>query len=171
MRGSTTIRALVVAMTIALVGCGGDDGGGTDGAATVAPAGDDDTTAGAGAAETEEAAVDDGTGTGGGDASATLTLDGEPHSWTAEDMTTCEVDGIFPASADFGTPPSQGGEGPWVQFIDRGDGGVNFSAVIDGVEYMGTGSGEAEIGADGFSYSGTMGAEGAQVEAVLEVSC
>ncbi|HUG09119.1 MAG TPA: hypothetical protein VMP13_09550 [Acidimicrobiia bacterium] len=45
--------------------------------------------------------------------------------------------------------------GNWVQFIDRGDGGINFSAVLDGEEYSGTGSGEADgITSDGFSTRG-----------------
>lgn len=99
-------------------------------------------------------------------------VDGEVYTWTADQMTGCTIDGVFPASADFGVPPSQGGEGPWVQFIDRGDGGINFSAVIDGEEYSGTGSGAAaEIRSDGFTYSGPMNRNGEVLDVELDVNC
>lgn len=58
------------------------------------------------------------------------------------------------------------------EFIDRGDGGINFSAVLGGEEYSGTGSGEAdEITSDGFVYTGTMGHVGQSVDVRLEVTC
>lgn len=159
-------RLTVALLVLALVACGGGDAdpdGGTD---TPADAGD--TTA----APADTSASDDATTGSGGSAMATLTVGDDVYTWAAEDMGTCEINGIFPASADFGVPPSQGGEGPWVQFIDRGDGGVNFSALLEGEEYSGTGSGEAdEIRSDGFTYTGNMGSGGEQYEVELEVQC
>ena len=103
---------------------------------------------------------------------ATLVIGDETHTWTAEDMTNCSIDGIFPASADFGVPPSQGGQGPWIQFSDRGDGSIHLSAVFDGERYSGPGSREAdEIRADGFTYTGSMTGGGERFDVVLEVSC
>lgn len=60
----------------------------------------------------------------------------------------------------------------WVLFIDRGDGGINFSAVLGGEQYSGTGSGEAdEITSNGFTYTGTMSHDGDRIDASLEVTC
>lgn len=88
-------------------------------------------------------------------------------------MTVCEIHLVVgSANADFGVPPSQGGSGPCFQFIDRGDGGINFSAMFEGEEYSNTGSGSAdEIRSDGFSYTGEMGTGGGVVDVELEVSC
>lgn len=105
------------------------------------------------------------------DARATLTIDGEVFEWEANESTTCTIGGAMPDWAHF-----QAGEttqaGDWVQFIDRGDGGINFSAVLDGDEYSGTGSGEAdEITGNGFTYTGTMNTGGQNVDVELEVTC
>lgn len=152
------------AAALVLAACGGGDA--SDGGDTIANG------AGAGSGGSS-GTVEPGQGsTAGGEASATLTIGDQVYTWTAEDMTGCTIDGIFPASADFGVPPSQGGEGPWVQFIDRGDGGINFSAVLEGEEYAGTGSGQAdEIRSDGFTYTGSMGSSGGSVDVELEVFC
>lgn len=158
------IGALWVALIVVLAACGGGDPQGGDAAQAepVDPNGD---------------VVDAQNGsapiTGGDGAMARLVVAGEAYTWAAEQMTVCEIDGVFgPANADFGVSPSQGGSGPWVQFIDRGDGGINFSAVIDGVDHHGTGSGEAdEIRADGFSYAGTMTRDGEIVDVALDVTC
>jgi hypothetical protein len=165
-RRATAGRLAVILLVLALSGCGGDD---ADSAVT----GDNPSN---GATDTSAARIDEGIEVdqgSGGDATATLTVGDEVYTWAAEQMTVCEINGVFgPANADFGVPPSQGGTGPWVQFIDRGDGGINFSAVLEGAEYSGTGSGSAdEIRSDGFSYTGTMGTDGENVEVELEVSC
>ncbi len=164
---SIAVRLAISLLALVLVACGGDDANSTDG-------GDDRAANGSGG--TAVVGGDDGADAGetsGGGAMATLTVAGDIYTWTAEQMTVCEIDGIFgPANADFGIPPSQGGEGPWVQFIDRGDGGINFSAVIDGEEYSGTGSGEAdEVRSDGFTYTGNMTRSGERLDVELEVSC
>lgn len=165
-RGATAGKVAILLLVSILAACGGDDAGSvatgdtnSGGATDTTAAGDDIGTAG-----------DEGSG---GDASATLIVGDEVYTWTAEQMTVCEINGVFgPANADFGVPPSQGGGGPWFQFIDRGDGGINFSAVLEGAEYSGTGSGAAdEIRSDGFSYTGEMGTGGESVDVELEVSC
>jgi hypothetical protein len=166
-RRATAGRLAIILLVFVLTACGGDD---ADSAAATG-----DTTSN-GATDTSAAGADDGTAGdegSGGDATATLTVGDEVYTWTAEQMTVCEINGVFgPANADFGVPPSQGGGGPWFQFIDRGDGGINFSAVLEGEEYMGTGSGAAdEIRSDGFSYTGEMGTGGEPVAVDLEVSC
>ena len=143
----------IVVLVVALAGCGGGEADPVGGAGSQSGGG---TAAGA---DTTNANADGGdAGDSSGNSTATLTVGGDVYTWTADQMTVCEINGVFgPANADFGVPPSQGGGGPWVQFIDRGDGGVNFSAVIDGEEYSGTGSGEAdEIRPDGFDTSGSM---------------
>lgn len=156
----------IILLVLVLASCGGD---GTDSAAAGgdSSSGSTNTTAALVGGET---GADEGSGDG---AMATLTVDGEVYTWSAEEMTVCEINGVFgPANAEFGVPPSQGGTGPWVQFIDRGDGGINFSAILAGEEYSGTGPGAAdEIRSDGFSYRGTMGTGGERVEVELEVSC
>ena len=167
-RVPTSVGRLAAALLmLALVACGGGDSDSDGGTGTPTDAGDP-TAAPADTGGSDEAT----TGDSGGGAMATLTVGDEVYTWAAEDMGTCEIGGIFPANADFGVPPSQGGEGPWVQFLDRGDGGINFSAVLDGEEYSGTGSGEAdEIRSDGFSYTGSMGRGGERIEVELEVQC
>ncbi|MFP3882464.1 MAG: hypothetical protein ACLFRT_00055 [Actinomycetota bacterium] len=105
------------------------------------------------------------------DARATLTVGSDVHQWEANEWTTCTIGGGMPVWAHFQADETTQ-TGDWVQFIDRGDGGINFSAVLDGEEYAGTGSGEAdEITSDGFVYSGTMGHDGEQVDVSLEVTC
>lgn len=105
------------------------------------------------------------------DARATLTVGTDVHEWEANEWTTCTLDGAMPVWAHFQEDETTQ-TGNWVQFIDRGDGGINFSAVLDGEEYSGTGSGEAdEVTSDGFVYTGTMGHAGAQVDVTLEVTC
>lgn len=161
-RRATAGGLAIILFAGVLAACGGDD---ADSAA-----GDDDL--GNAPGDTSAVVGDDGAEASGGDATATLTIGDEVYTWTADDTTRCVIDGIFPASADFGVPPSQGGQGPWVQFTDRGDGGIHFSAVIEGREYSGTGSGEAdEIRSDGFSYTGMMGSEGERLDVELEVFC
>ena len=159
------ILALWAALFVGvLAACGGGDtqGGGAADAEFPDPNGDVADT------QNESSSV-----TGGDGSTARLEVAGEVYTWTAEEMTVCEINGIFgPANADFGVPPSQGGTGPWVQFIDRGDGGINFSAVIDGVDHYGTGSGEADdVRSDGFSYAGTMTRDGEVVDVELDVTC
>jgi hypothetical protein len=164
---TSRIQVWIGVAALVLAACGGGDGAGS---------GDTTPTTGSGSGSGgTSGTVESGqasSGGQGGDATATLTIEDQVHTWAAEDMTDCSIGGIFPASAEFGVPPSQGGEGPWVQFIDRGDGGINFSALIDGEEYSGTGSGEAdEIRSDGFSYTGMMGSNGQRLDVVLEVFC
>lgn len=159
---SMTAVLMAVLLVVVLSACGGGD---SDSRHEVS-----DTVA--------DSSADGGPDSGGNDegdasdATATLTVGADVYTWTGDQMNVCSIDGIFPANADFGVPPSQGGEGPWVQFIDRGDGGINFSAVLEGEEYAGTGSGEAdEIRSDGFTHTGTMGSGGQRFEVELEVQC
>lgn len=161
---ATLLSTLLIVLMLAA--CGGSDAESSgDGSVSADGSGD----AGGG---DDGASGNQGGETTGADAMATLTLGDEVYTWTGEDMNVCSIGGIFPANADFGVPPSQGGQGPWVQFIDRGDGGINFSALIDGQEYSGTGSGEAdEIRSDGFTYTGSMGGGGERFEVQLEVTC
>lgn len=171
-RVPTSLGRLTVALLVlALAACGGGDADSDGGTDTPADSGD---TGDATAVSTDTGtSADVTTGDSGGGAMATLTVGDNVYTWTAEQMGTCEINGIFgPANAEFGVPPSQGGEGPWVQFIDRGDGGVNFSAVLEGEEYSGTGPGEAdEIRSGGFTYTGDMGSGGERFEVELEVQC
>lgn len=166
-QGRSVTAALMALLLVAgLSACGGGDfdsgNGSSDPSADVSGGGDVDD-------RFDSGGTDDG---GASDATATLTVGADVYTWTGEQMNVCAIDGIFPANADFGVPPSQGGDGPWVQFIDRGDGGINFSAVLEGEEYSGTGSGEAdEIRSDGFTYTGMMGSGGQRVEVELEVEC
>jgi|FLYL01.1.fsa_nt_gi hypothetical protein len=154
-----TLTRLVPVLGLLLAACGaGDTGGATNPSLAVS--------------EPEQ------TGTAGrpgadGNPTAKLTAGSEVYTWTSDQANTCEIEGMLGhPSADFGIPPSQGGEGPWVQFLDRGDGGVNFSAVLEGEEYSGTGPGESEkVGTNSFRYTGTMNRSGEPVEVVLEVSC
>lgn len=105
------------------------------------------------------------------DARATLTVDGEVYEWDANEWTTCTIGGAMPVWAHFQSGETTQ-EDDWVQFIDRGDGGINFSAVLDGEEHSGTGSGEAdEITGNGFTYTGTMNRGGQSVDVTLEVTC
>lgn len=105
------------------------------------------------------------------DAQATLTVGSDVHQWEANEWTTCTLGGAMPVWVGFQEDETTQ-TGDWVQFIDRGDGGINFSAVLDGEEYSGTGSGEAdEITSDGFVYTGTMSHAGEQVDVRLEVTC
>lgn len=105
------------------------------------------------------------------DARATLTVGSDVHEWEANEWTTCTLGGAMPAWAHFQEDETTQ-TGDWVQFIDRGDGGINFSAVLGGEEYSGTGSGEAdEITSDGFVYTGTMGHAGDSIDVRLEVTC
>lgn len=86
-------------------------------------------------------------------------------------MRVCYVDQNFPANGEFREAPP-GDEGDWFQFLDRGDGGINFSAVLGGERYAGTGGGEAdEIRADGFTYTGTLNRGGEIFDVELAVSC
>lgn len=161
-----TVVSMAALLVLVLAACGGGDSGSSNGVS--------DPVADASSGERADGGTDSGGGDGreSGNATAILTIGADVYTWTAEQMSVCSIDGIFPANADFGVPPSQDGEGPWVQFIDRGDGGINFSAVIDGEEYAGTGSGEAdEIRSDGFTYTGAMNRGGEVLDVELEVSC
>ena len=105
------------------------------------------------------------------DARATLSVGSDVYEWEANEWTTCTLGGAMPVWAHFQEDETTQ-TGDWVQFIDRNDGGVNFSAVLDGEQYSGTGSGEAdEITSDGFAYTGTMGHAGQSVDVRLEVTC
>jgi len=77
------------------------------------------------------------------DARATLTVGSDVHEWEANEWTTCILGGAMPVWAHFQEDETTQ-TGDWVQFIDRGGGGINFSAVLGGEEYSGTGSGEAD---------------------------
>lgn len=104
-------------------------------------------------------------------AEAVLVVGGDAYTWEYNEWTICSVDGVFPAQASFQTGESTQSS-DWVQFIDRDDGGINFSAYIAGEEYHGTGSGEADsITSTGFTYVGTMGYNGEDLETSLEVTC
>jgi len=104
-------------------------------------------------------------------AKASLVVEGETYVWEKNDWTTCTIGGALPVWVGFQTTELNW-DGDWVQFIDRGDGGINFSAYLAGVEYSGTGSGEAdEIRSDGFSYTGDMGVDGQSVDVSLDVTC
>ncbi len=140
-------RLVIFGMTLALAACGG---------------------------ATDEPNVEDAFGVGSSaseDARATLTVGSDLYEWAANEWTTCTLGGAMPVWAHFQEDETTQ-TGDWVQFIDRGDGGINLSAVLDGEEYSGTGSGEAdEITSDGFVYTGTMGHAGQSVDVRLEVTC
>jgi hypothetical protein len=104
-------------------------------------------------------------------AGATLTVGADVYEWEGNEWATCTLGGAMPVWAHFQENETTQ-TGNWVQFIDRGDGGINFSAVLDGEEYAGTGSGEAdEINSDGFVYTGTMSHAGELIDVRLEVTC
>ena len=157
--GSTMILRLSFASLALglLAACGGGDG--DDGDAAVDDAALD--------GETDGAEADPA----GGDSMATLTVDGERYTWAADKMELCLIGGDFPVDAEFREVPRPG-DGDWFQFFDRGDGGIHFSAILGGKEYSGTGAGEAdEIRADGFTYTGNLNQDGAELDAELEVTC
>ena len=104
-------------------------------------------------------------------AMATLVVDGTTYTFEKNEWTTCTIGGALPVWVGFQLA-EHNWDDDWFQFIDRGDGGLNFSAYLDGEEYSGTGSGEAdEIRSDGFTYTGDMGVSGEQVDVSLEVTC
>lgn len=104
-------------------------------------------------------------------AMATLVVEDQTYVWEKNEWTYCEIGGNLPVWASFQQSEARLSD-DWVQFIDRGDGGINFSAYLDGEEYSGTGSGEAdEIRTDGFSYTGDMGVNGESVDVSLDVTC
>lgn len=123
-----------------------------------------------GLAEIDEEAFEPGS-SASENAMATLVVDGETYVWEKNEWTFCEIGGSLPVWVDFSKAEDKWSE-DWVQFLDRGDGGINFSAYLGGEEYHGTGSGEAdEIRSDGFSYTGDMGVNGEQVDVSLDVTC
>lgn len=104
-------------------------------------------------------------------AGATLTVGSDVYEWVGNDWATCTLGGAMPVWAHFQEDETTQ-TGNWVQFIDRGDGGINFSAVLNGEEYAGTGSGQAdEITSDGLVYTGTMSHAGDLIDVRLEVTC
>lgn len=177
------MRTLAAALTVALLlsACGGDG----DGAATSAEApaatteaadglesrqpGDAQTVDAGDQAPTEDGGADDGGGISG--ASATLVVGDQTIEWAGNAWTYCEIGAMFPVNVEFQVEEVKH-DGDWFQFIDRGDGGVNFSVVLDGEEYGGTGSGEAdEIRDDGFTYTGTLNRGGEVLDTTLDVTC
>jgi hypothetical protein len=166
------VTGIWVVLLIVLAACGsGNDGG--DGPVT----GPNDGSATGGVATgglDPSSSVEPGGAGGDGDtgaAMATLVVGGETYSFEGNQWTYCEIGGLFPANAEFQTEQEKH-SGAWVQFIDRGDGGIHFSALIDAEEYTGTGAGEAdEITSNGLVYTGTLNRNGEVLEASLEVSC
>lgn len=123
-----------------------------------------------GLADIDEEAFEPGAGVSDA-AVATLIVGDTTYAWEKNDWTTCDIGGSFPVWVGFQTNESTA-SGDWVQFIDRGDGGINFSAYLNGEEYHGTGSGEAdEIHSDGFSYTGEMTSSGEPIDVRLDVTC
>ena len=170
-RGSARI-ALGWMLALALVGCGGGEGA-TDADEVVdadgqSSASGDSSTGGEGPTEGDDAqeAAD-----AGGSAGATLVVGDRTIEWAGNEWTYCEIGGLFPANVEFQVEEVKQ-EGDWFQFIDRGDGGVNFSAVLDGEEYGGTGSGKAdEIRDDGFTYTGSLNRGGEVLDTSLDPTC
>ncbi len=159
---------LIAVLALVLAACGGGDSDG-GGEATSDPVGD----RASDSSDSESGAADVGTGNGGSSsAMATLTVGDEVYTWTADQMVICEVNGVFgPANAEFREAP-RGQDGNWVQFIDRGDGGVNFSAVLGGEEHVGTGPGEADdLSPAGWTFTGEMSRSNEPVDVELEVTC
>lgn len=155
MRAARAACLLVVVVGLAIGGCGGAD--------LIIDQMDD------------QVALDEGAVQPGSDASdnamATLVVDGETYVWEKNDWTTCTIDGLTPVWVGFQNT-EHNWDDDWFQFIDRGDGGINFSAYLDGEEYGGTGSGEAdEIRSDGFTYTGDMTVDGESVDVSLDVTC
>lgn len=165
---TTVLRVSVATLALGVAACGGGDTDSSDvsdspSAGVDGPV-DTTTDADAGSGGSDEAPA-------AGDSMATLTVDGEVYSWTADQSELCLIGETYPVDAEFREAP-RGQEGDWFQFLDRGDGGINFSAVLEGQEYSGTGSGEAdEIRADGFTYAGTLNRDGENLDVELVVSC
>ncbi len=164
----TTCMALVVAA------CGdGTDGPAGNGAGNMGETafeGSEATTGGSDGSSSPDDGSDPADG-GTGAARATLVVGDETYTWEGNQWTYCEIGGLFPANAEFQTEPDKR-SGNWVQFIDRRDGGINFSAILGGREFGGTGSGEAdEITSNGFTFTGSLNNSGTVYDARLEVSC
>lgn len=167
------MAVFLVGLLMVLAACGGS---------TTAESGDvaDAATTGDGGQDIDRGQPgSSGSSSGGGDgaatatsgASAMLAVGTETYAFAGNQWTYCEIGGLFPANAEFQTEQDKRA-GNWVQFVDRGDGGVNFSAVLEGEEYSGTGSGEAdEITSTGLTYTGRLNRGGEVLEAWLEVSC
>lgn len=160
--------AWLLGMVLIVAACGGTSTG--DGEEGVAAPGAGDSTAHSG-----EVSSEGGEGTaneGRSAAMARLVVGDITYTWEGNEWTYCEIGGLFPANAEFQTEQDKRA-GNWVQFIDRGDGGINFSAILEGEEYAGTGSGEGadEITSSGFTYTGTVNRGGQVLDASLEVSC
>ena len=95
----------------------------------------------------------------------------DTYVFEGNEWTICDIGGLFPVNAEFQLQEVKR-DGDWFQFIDRGDGSVNFSAVFDGEEYAGTGPGEADdVTESGFTYTGALNRGGVKLDTVLEVSC
>lgn len=154
-----------VVLVVVLAACGSGDDGSQD--AGLAESGDGGPS---GAADGQSVSEPNSDGSER-PAAATLVVGDETYAWEGNQWTYCETDGIFPANAKFQDEATTQ-SGNWVQFIDRGDGGINFSAVLEGEEYTGTGSGEAdEITDSGFTYTGDLNNRGESYDIRLEVSC
>jgi hypothetical protein len=168
------VNAWLLAMVLVLAACGGETGAGDDGGlgqtGLPSESGNDDASAGG---SNGGADSDGGSTTGGGisQAAATLVVGSNTYTWEGNQWTYCEISGLFPASVEFQKEEIKY-DGDWFQFLDRGDGGINFSAVLEGEEYSGTGSGEAdEIFSNGFTYTGFLSSQGERYDVQLEVSC
>ena len=170
LRGGQALIGVLLVAFLVLAACGGTDDGNVgadaDGGNAVST-----TDPSAGGSDANSPTDNDGDRGTSGAGTATLVVGEDTYSWDGNEWTYCEIDGIFPASATFQDEATTQ-SGNWVQFIDRGDGGINFSAVLDGEEYSGTGSGEAdEITSNGFTYTGSLNNSGEKYDVRLEVSC
>lgn len=170
----TRLAVWLLGLVMVLAACGGDTSGAdSDGASTGTgdvPSAGQSPSAGSGDASTDDGA--EATADGTSQAMATLVVGDDTYTWEGNQWTYCEIGGLFPANAEFQTEQDKRA-GNWVQFIDRGDGGIHFSAILEGEEFAGTGSGEAadEITSNGFTYTGTLNRGGETLDASLEVSC
>lgn len=155
-----------------LAACGGDTGGGDDVGSAGGEVQNASQDASGNSGDASSGGGDDAASGGSSQAVATLTIGDETHVFEGNQWTDCEIGGGFLAArAEFQQDESKQ-SGDWFQFLDREDGGINFSAVIDGEEYSGTGGGDAdEITSNGFTYTGPMNRSGERLDTVLEVSC
>ena len=175
-RNHGTVRHLgawLLVLVVALTACGDgtdDPAGNRAGDTGATSAVGESTTAGSdGSSSPDDGSDPAGGGTGA--AMATLVVGDETYKWEGNQWTYCEIGGLFPANAEFQTEQDKR-SGNWVQFIDRGDGGINFSAILDGREFAGTGSGEAdEITSNGFTFTGSLNNSGTLYDVRLEVNC
>lgn len=151
---------ILVFVLLALAACGGDG----DSADTVDAGGESADTAPGSESGPSDSDVPE-------NAAATLQLDDQTFTWSANEYTICNFDTTsIEAGAYFGDGFGGVGDYDYFDFAARKDGGISFNLRVNGEEYA-FGSGDApEIDGRSFVYTETLVGDEFS-ELTLEVSC